>query len=294
MHFEAIELEKEAVRKLLSAASGDTALLYLYIKSGNDPAQAAQALGLTEARLSCAVATLRQLELWQQDSRRSFVAGQRPNYTEQDVLRTMDSDPDFRCLYGEIQRRLGRTLTTEELKIVLSFVHYLGLPADVICVLVSFCQDRARQRGGVRNPSLRTIEKEAHFWAEQGIDTLEAAAAFIHRQNMRNSRMGALLQLLQVRGRNLTPGEEKYASQWLEWGISDELIALAYERTCLNTGGLNWAYMNKILLRWKEAGLKTAEDVKNGDRKGGLAPKAGNRSLDSDEQAAIARMLQED
>ena len=31
----------------------------------------------------------------------------------------------------------------------------------------------------MRNPSLRTIEKEAYAWAEQGIETLEQAAAYI-------------------------------------------------------------------------------------------------------------------
>ncbi len=293
MNIESVNLEQEAVRKLLGAASGDAALLYIYLQSGNLPETAGQALRLPEARLSCAVATLRQLGLWQEESKPRFVAGERPQYTEADVLRTMDSDTSFRCLYGEIQRRLGRTLTTEELKIVLGFVHYLGLPADVICVLISFCQDRARQKGNIRNPSLRTIEKEAYFWAEQGIDTLEAAAAYIHRQNVKSSRMGTLQQLLQIRGRNLTPGEEKYATSWLEMGFDDTALALAYERTCLNTGGLNWPYMHKILQRWKEAGFRTAEDVKNGDRRPGAAARAGTRKLDSDEQAAIARLLQE-
>ena len=294
MKIESVMMEKEAVRRLLSAASGDTALLYIFLQSGNDPAEAGQALGMTASRVSCALATLRQLALWQDAPAKPFVVGERPQYTEADVLRTMDTDTSFRSLYGEIQRRLGRALTTEELKIVLSFVHYLGLPADVICVLVSFCQDRARQRGGTRNPSLRTIEKEAYFWAENGIDTLEAAAAYIHRQNIRASRMGSLQQLLQIRGRSLTPSEEKYAAQWLEMGFDDSALALAYDRTCLNIGGLNWAYMHKILLRWKEAGFRTAEDVKNGDRKPSNAPRGGNRVLDSDEQAAIARLLQED
>ena len=293
MNINPIQMEAEAIRKLLSAASGDTALLYIYLQSGNGPDTAQQALGLSQNRFQCALSNLRQLGLWQEAPQNRFVAGERPQYSEQDVLRTMDSDNSFRCLYGEIQRRLGRTLTTEELKVVLGFVNYLGLPADVICVLVSYCQNRARQKGSARNPSLRTIEKEAYFWAENGIDTLEAAAAYIHRQNMRNSRMGALQQLLQIRGRSLTAAEEKYAQQWLDMGFADALIQLAYERTCLNTGGLNWAYMHKILLRWKEAGYRTAEDVKNGDRKPGTAPAAGSRGLDSDEQAAIARLLQE-
>ncbi len=292
MNIEAVELKKADVQKLLGAASGDTVLLYLYLQSGNDRTGAIRDLGFSESRFTCALGTLRQLGLCQEESRPAFVAGERPVYTEQDVLLYAQSDAGFRSLYGEVQRRLGRALTTEELKILLGFVRYLGLPEDVVCVLVSYCQERARQRGSLRNPSLRTIEKEAYAWAEAGIDTLEAAAGFIHSQNVYRSRLAGLLRLLQIKNRNLTAGEEKYASQWLDMGMDDGVIAAAYERTCMNTGGLNWAYMHKILTRWQEAGFRTLEDVKNGDRKPGSA-QSGGRTMDSDEQAAIARLLQE-
>ena len=294
MNFENLHIPMEDARKLLLSGSADGTLLYIYLKSGNALADAADALRMSQTRLSCAEATLRQLGLWQETQKLLLMGGEKPNYTEQDVLRTMDTDPSFRRLYGEVQRRLGRTLTTEELKILLGFVRYLGLPEDVICVLVSFCQERARRRGSLRNPALRTIEKEAYAWAEQGIDTMEAAAAFIHRQNVYNSRLAALMRLLQIHGRNLTAAEEKYAAQWLDMGFEDGVIALAYERTCLNTGGLSWAYMHKILLRWKDAGYRTADDVRKGDRKPGTPQAPGQRQLDADEIAAIQRMLQEE
>ena len=67
---------------------------------------------------------------------------------------------------------------------------------------------------------------------------------------------------------------------------------MAYERTCLNTGGLNWAYMNKILQRWHQAGLHTAKAIRSGDQKVQERP-AERRALDDDEAAAIQRMLQE-
>ena len=293
MNIAPIQIPREDTQKLLGAASGDAALLYLFLKSGNELTGAADALRLNETRLTCAAATLRQLGLWQETPRTAVLGGEPPVYTEQDVLQCLDTDPNFRRLYGEVQRRLGRTLTTEELKILLSFVRYLGLPEDVICVLVSYCQDRARQKGSLRNPALRTIEKEAYAWAEQGIDTLEAAAAFIHRQNVLRSRLSNLLRLLQIHGRGLTAAEEKYARQWLDMGFDDEMLRMAYERTCLNTGGLNWAYMHKILLRWQAAGFKTAEDVRSGDHKGAAARNSGDRKMDSDELAAIERMLQE-
>ena len=292
MNIENVSIESGDVRRLLAAASGDAALLYIYIRCGNDPATAEQALRLPQGRLSCAVATLRQLGLWQEEKRVTIASGERPNYSERDVLQTMDTDPSFRSLYGEIQRRLGRQLNTEELKILLSLVRYLGLPADVICVLVTYCQERARMKGSIRNPSLRTIEKEAYAWAERGIDTMEEAAAFIQAQNVYHSRLSALCRLLQIRGRALTGAEERYAKAWLDMDFDDEVITMAYERTCLNTGGLSWAYMNKILTRWHEAGFRTGADVRAGDRKSGAS--TGERQFDADEQAAIRRMLQEE
>jgi len=284
-------IEQSDMRKLLGAASGDAALLYLYLRSGNDPEKAAQTLRLSESRYSCAAATLRQLGLWQQE-KKVILTGERPAYSEKDVLSAMDHDRDFRALYGEVQRLLGRNLNTEELKIILGFVRYLGMEPDVVCVLISYCKDRARKRGSLRNPSLRTIEKEAYAWAELGIDTMEEAAAYIQNQNLRSSQIGQLMKTLQIYGRNLTPGEEKYARSWLEMGFDMDAIAIAYDRTCLNTGNLSWAYMNRILTRWYEAGLMTPEQIKKSNQKTGV-PEGAAGKLSPAELEAMRRVLQE-
>ena len=291
MNTESLHIEESVLRKLLAAASPDAALLYLYIYSGNDAMAAERELHMPATRLGCAAATLRQLGLWPEERKGSLPVGERPAYSEKDVISAMEADGSFRMLYGEIQRLLGRNLNTEELKILLSFVRYLGLSAEVISVLVSFCKDRARQKGNLRNPSLRSIEKEAYRWAEQGIDTLEEAAAYIHEYNTRNSQMAHLMKLLQIRGRTLTQAEERYAQSWLEMGLPDSVIAMAYEKTCVNTGGLSWPYMNKILASWHAAGYKTPEQVQSGDKKG--TQRTTQRQLDEDERAAIARMMQE-
>ena len=293
MNTDTVMIESGDVRKLLGAASADACLLYIYLKAGNDPDGAEEALNMSPSRLSCAAATLRQLGLWSGEKAAPILAGERPSYSERDVLEASDYDSSFRGLCGEVQRLMGRTLNTEELKILLGFVRYLGLPTEVISMLVVYCKERSRQRGNLRNPSLRSIEKEAYAWAERGIDTMEEAAAFITAQNVKNSRMGRLMQLLQIRGRSLTAAEERYASAWLDMGFDDEAIGMAYERTCLNTGGLSWAYMNKILQRWHEAGLKTAEAVRSRDRKPGTAAPKGERQLDADDIAAIQRMMRE-
>jgi len=286
-----LHIPKAHVHKLLCAKNPDASLLYLYLTAGNSPEQAEQSLQLSQSRVSCAMATLRQLGLWEEKRNTPVFSGERPQYSERDVLSAMDSDKGFQALYGEVQRVLGRNLNTEELKILLGFTRYLGLPADVISVLVCYCKERSRAKGNLRNPSLRTIEKEAYHWAEQGIDTMEEAVAFIQNQNVRRSQLGHLMQLLQIRGRNLTPGEEKYAKSWLEMGFDDAVLALAYERTCLNTGGLSWAYMNKILTRWQQAGLYTLEQVKSGEKK--PVPKGATGQLGQAELSAFQKVLKE-
>ena len=132
MKIEAIHMEPEQVRKLLGAASADGALLYIYLRAGNLPEHASQALNMPQSRISCAMATLRQLGLWPEETRSTILPGERPAYSENDVIEAMDHEASFRLLRGEVQRLLGRNLNTEDLKILLGFVHYLGLPTEVI------------------------------------------------------------------------------------------------------------------------------------------------------------------
>jgi DNA replication protein DnaD len=290
MNITELNIPRSDVHKLLSAASGDAALLYLYVTSGNDPATGEKALQLGATRYQCAAATLRQLGLWPEKRNVPIFSGERPQYSEQDVLHAMDEGGDFKSLYGEVQRQMGRTLNTEELKILLGIVRYLGMPTEVISVLICYCKDRARQKN-MKAPSLRAIEKEAYAWAEQGIDSIEEAAAYIQRQNFRQSQVGKIMEVLQIRGRKLTAAEAKYAQQWAEWGFQPDVIEMAYERTCINTGGLNWPYMNRILSRWQEAGLMRPEDIRNKDQK--IVPKGASGELAGADYAAIQRILQE-
>ena len=284
-----LQIEKAHIQKLLCAQNPDAALLYLYLKDGNDPAQAQARLGYNQTRYACATATLRQLGLWIQE-KQIRQPGEQPVYSEVDVLSAMDTDVDFRALYGEIQRLLGKNLNTEELKILLGFVRYLGLPADVIVLLVCYCKDQNKKLGKSRIPTLRNIEKEAYKWADMGIDTMEEAASYVKQQELRYSQTGRLMEVMQIRGRTLTAPEKRYIKHWLDMGFQEEAITMAYERSCLNTGGLNWSYMNKILENWHGQNLHTAQQIQTGDRKPAV-PKGASGELGEEELAAIQKMM---
>ena len=168
---------------------------------------------------------------------------------------------------------------------------WLALPTEVILVLLNHCAAVCTEKyGESRRPSAGFIEKEAYRWAEMGIDTLEEAVEFIQKQNHKNTRLSRLMDWLQIRGRKLTAAEEKYAQSWLDMGFEMEVIGMAYERTCLNTGHMAWPYMNKILLRWQEQGLLTAEAVKNGDKK--AVPKGATGQMGQAELDAIQKLMQ--
>ncbi len=290
-----IILSKENIRKLLAAGNGDSALLYLCRAAGLSDV----ATGFTEARLECAATLLRQLGLDESGNPRFVAPADRPEYTEEDVTRQMDLPRSgFRKLVGEVQRCLGRVLSTEDLKILLGMSEYLGLSGEVINILVHFCVERARVRASGRLPSLRSIEKEAYRWADEGIDTVERAAAYMQNQNRRYTRQGELCELMGITDRRITPTEEKYLRSWVDMGFGNEVISLAYSKTCENTGGLNWKYMSRILESWNSQGLYTVEAINAGDRK--TPAKAGRggyqrhgEPISPMMQDAVRKMLEE-
>lgn len=262
-----VELPYEDLRRLLAAANGDAVLLYVYLATGHEAASACQDLRMNASRYELAAAALRQLGLWKETTQRHLVSEEAPSYTEADVVREMTSSPEFSAMIGEVQRRLGRVLSTEEIKILLSIFRYLGLPADVIAVLVNFCIQRAQARGLSRMPSLRAIEKEAYYWADFGIDTMGEAAVYMQTQLQKQDGMARMKAALGITDRNLSLSEEKFVNLWVSWGFGEDAVRMAYDRTCLNAGSLKWNYLHAILKSWHEKGLHTPAEIEAGDMK---------------------------
>lgn len=265
------EKNTEQIRRLLEAANGDACLLWLAEKNGMEAL-----LAMPLARRQAAQSVLEALGLAR--TKPMLRRENRPVYSEASVVEHFRTDPPFSALVNEVQRMLGRVLSTEELKCLLSVHDYLRLSNDMIFLLVTYCTERSRLNGR-RAPSIRTIEKEAYAWCDAGVDTFEAAREYMRRLLQQQSREGSICRILQISSRQLTDAERKYLQQWIAWGFPDETIAMAYEKTCLNTGGLRWPYLHSILARWQEKGLFTPDAVKKGDggkkTQGGVTPAQG-------------------
>lgn len=272
-----VTLPPQAVKRLLERGDGDAALLYLALlrRHGDAPPRSlAGELRWERGRIEAAEAALRELGLIAPEVPPAGPADEPPSYRQDEVAGKLEESGDFRRLTAEVERKLGRRLTTADLSALLGLYDYLGLPSDVIYLLVCHCAERAAARFGPgRKPTLRQIEREGYAWARRGVDTQAAAAEYLRDYARRQEAVPAYMRALRLGDRPPVREEEKYLLQWLEWGFPPEAAALAYEKTVLKCGEFKWSYCNGILRRWHEAGLHTLDEIEAGDRR--PAPAAG-------------------
>ncbi len=180
----------------------------------------------------------------------------RPSYTAAEIDATASVNESVDNLFKQAEVILGKLLSPSDFELIYSFVDWLGLPVEVVTMLLQFAASQGKT-------GKRYLETVAIDWADKGINTYESAEEYIRQIEIKMSNEGKVRGILGIYDRALTATEKKYINAWItEKNISTELIAEAYERTVSATGKLSWAYMNKILLSWQEQGLENIEKVR--------------------------------
>jgi len=219
-------------------------------------------------------------------------ADELPEYDASELAARSRSDPSFAAVVEETQRALGKMLSGGEVRTLFGIYDFLGLPADVILLLVNYCVDRTREKGGPgRVPGMRYIEKEAYSWVNREILTLDRAEEYLRAKEQGRAAREQLRRMLGIAERNLSPTERKYIDRWAEMGFGPGVAELAYDKTVVNTGALKWAYMDKILASWHEKGLHTLEEIGAGDRRLSRDEASGPSVSDKGEMERMKRML---
>ena len=268
---ENVTLSAQATKKLLERGDGDAALLSLALlrHHGNvTPRSLAGELRWDRGRIEAAEETLRQLRLIAPAAAEVLEpADEKPVYQRSDIMEHLEGNGEFRGLVAEVEKRLGKKLTTPDVGVLLGLNDYLGLPADVIYLLVCHCAERiARKYGEGRRPTLRQIEKEGYTWARMGVDTQRAAVEYLKKYAEKQESVPQYMRALGLGDRLPVAQEEKYLVLWQEWGFPPETVALAHDKTVFKCQEFKWPYCNGILKRWHEAGLHTPEEIAAGDR----------------------------
>lgn len=271
---------------LTQIGDGDAALLYACALSsgGRLPLeQAAETLKISAERCEKAASLLVLYGL----GRDAALPPPRPEVSVSpgELLKSRREDPAFRGLVNHAECMFGRVLRQRELETLHSVYTDLNLPPDVLMLLINYCKMRD-------NLSAREIEKQAYRWADAGLTTYEEAERYMRRQQHLRQEGARVMRLLGVYDRRPSETEGKYIARWHDWGLSDDLLKMAYDRTVLRCGKLEWRYMDKILESWHGQGFTTVRQVEEGDRKGAPAPRRPSGGQDS-VAAAVTRAFEQ-
>lgn len=266
-----IVLPAQQADRLIGRGDGDAALLYLCLlraDRGVTAQELQRRLKWSQLRLHAAETALQELGLIDRppEQKPPEPAQERPVYTADDLTDLLTGDAGFRMLVPQTEEKLGKRLKTADLQILAGLYDDLGLPADVIYLLVCHCVTRSEERYGPgRRPTLRQIEKEGYHWAQRGLFDQESASQYLRDWNVRRSAMSRYMQVLGLGDRRPVESEERYIADWMDKGFPPETVALAYDKTVFYKKELNWRYLNGILLRWHENGWHTEEEVRQSD-----------------------------
>ena len=273
-------ISEAALSKLIAAHDGDMALVFLcFLRNGGlDAEQAAAELCRTLQEIRSAEEKLRRLGLLPGGSQEAPVqspapipeapAEELPQYSSAEIARRTQEDELFALLLQEAAKVFGRSLNSNDIRVIFGIYDHLGLPCEVVMLLLNYCLELCRQRYGEgRRPTASLVEKQAYLWARQELLTLEQAEEYIAGQKQRRQGVGRLKELFGIYGRQLTAGETKAMESWLELGFPDEVLELAYNRTVEHAGAFKVRYMNRILESWKEQGLQTVAQIEEKDQR---------------------------
>lgn len=181
---------------------------------------------------------------------------QKPNHSQ--IAQLVANDKTLVDLLNEVQMVLGKTLSNTDTATIVYLYDTCGLSAAVIMMLVEYCIT-------INKPNLRTIERIGVQWADEGIETVldaEQKIKEIRQSNADFSRVASVFGI-HIAG---TPSAKQlsYAGKWVsQWHFSDEMLREAYERCLDAKGEMKFSYIDGILKRWYNEGVKNISDIEN-------------------------------
>lgn len=179
---------------------------------------------------------------------------QKPDYVF--TSQRLAVDEELKILVGEAQTALGKVLSNSDISTLLMLKDTCGLPLDVIIMLIQYCIS-------IDKGNMRAIEKIGIGWADEGIDTLEAADDKIRRVKQMNKNFSIVSSAFGLKNvGSPTKKQLEYSEKWVgEWKFSPEMLREAYERCVDSKGAMKFSYIDGILKRWNSNGIRNKKEL---------------------------------
>lgn len=191
-------------------------------------------------------------------------------------------------MFRSVEQYAGRPLNNTESKSLIWMHEYLGLSPDLLLMLAAFCVEHGCFQ-------VRYMEQIALEWQERGVMTHALVEADIRRRTEARSFTGKIMKLFEMQ-RRPTAQQQAYIDNWQATATPMELIELAYEKTRNNKNDkLSFKYLNGILQKWAEKGIRTAAEAQRADeefyaKKQKPVPKGGTE-LSSIDMSDVQKLM---
>lgn len=184
------------------------------------------------------------------------------SYNFDECADIMAQDSSISEMLLAVESMLSKQLTHREVSLYVTLTHWHGLNPKIVPMLLHYC----RISGSL---SASYIESTGLGWIDEGIDTIEKAEEKVSRKSRSRRAWKIVSDLLEIDRAKPTANEETFCNAWVdEWKMPTELINEAYERCVNKKGKLSFSYMNGILNRWHEEGIKNLSELKESEARG--------------------------
>lgn len=206
-----------------------------------------------------------------------------PSLSSGEIAQRVEESPEIGVLLNEAQKKLGKTIPYYGQCVLLTLYDHYGLPLEVLFMLLDYC-------ASIGKTNYAYIDAIGRDWGNREIDDLEKAAEQIDKLKGVAALWNKFARSAGISNPRPTKKQSEYLMRWSsDWKFDLDMIVSAYEETAERTGKLSFAYMEKVLLNWKNSGYSTLYDVQKGaeeKKKTRLSKKSGGSraaSYDMDE-----------
>jgi len=269
----------EFIKKQLPQANPTFVKVYLYLlmlateNANVEFSEIAETLGLLESDLMLAVKYWESCGvIFKNGDNFSFGAGNtNPEKTDdikaeqkphtENLAEIIANDRSLSDMFMVSQEILGKTISERDMETIYWFYSELKMSPEAILLLLEHCVSKGKTR-------MNYIEKVAVSWSEMGLTNAENVALYIKNEEQKTGFLYSIRKIMGIADRSLSQIEEKYLTKWHdEMGMEEEMIALSYEYCIIQTAKLSFPYMDKIITRWAQEGIRTVADAEEDNRK---------------------------
>ena len=206
------------------------------------------------------VKTVEEISQEVENKKQHFVVSkpQKPDYVY--TSQRLAMDPDLKILVSEAQTMLGKTLSTSDVSTLLMLKDTCGLRVDVILMLIQYCV-------GIDKGNMRTVEKIGVQWADDGINSVEAADNRIAQAAHSSKCFSVVSSAFGLKNAGSpTKKQLEYSSKWVgDWKFSQPMLREAYERCVDKHNAIKWNYIDGILKRWNASNIRNLDELKQSE-----------------------------